>query len=107
MVAEGRPQTAIHKGFWFREDINLREATMANYDGLLAESIRMQGHNGDEVDAYLARPLGAGPFPGVVLIHHMPGWDEASYRSHSQLCDSTTRLLPKDRIWKWQSEELQ
>ena len=51
---------------------------MANYDGLLAESIRMQGHNGDEVDAYLARPLGGGPYPGVVLIHHMPGWDEAS-----------------------------
>lgn len=23
-----------------------------------------------------ARPLGAGPFPGVVLIHHAPGWDE-------------------------------
>jgi carboxymethylenebutenolidase len=20
--------------------------------------------------------LGAGPFPGVVLIHHAPGWDE-------------------------------
>ena len=27
---------------------------MANYDGLIAESVRMQGHNGDEVDAYLA-----------------------------------------------------
>ena len=51
---------------------------MADYEGLLAESIRMKGHNGDELDAYLARPLGAGPFPGVVLIHHMPGWDEAS-----------------------------
>ena len=21
-------------------------------------------------------PLGGGPWPGVVLIHHMPGWDE-------------------------------
>ena len=27
-------------------------------------------------EAYYARPLGAGPWPGVVLIHHMPGWDE-------------------------------
>ncbi|HEX2184508.1 MAG TPA: dienelactone hydrolase family protein, partial [Chloroflexota bacterium] len=29
-------------------------------------------------DAYFSRPLGAGPYPGVVLIHHMPGWDESS-----------------------------
>ena len=51
---------------------------MATYDGMLAESVRIQGHGGQEIDGYLARPLGAGPFPSVVLIHHMPGWDEAS-----------------------------
>ena len=27
-------------------------------------------------DAYIARPLGSGPFPGMVVIHHAPGWDE-------------------------------
>ena len=48
------------------------------YNGLIAETINMNGHEGDQIDAYLARPLGAGPFPGVVLIHHMPGWDDAS-----------------------------
>ena len=48
------------------------------YEGMLAETIRIQGHNGDLIDAYLARPLGEGPHPGVVMIHHMPGWDEAS-----------------------------
>jgi hypothetical protein len=31
------------------------------YDGMLAESVRLNGHNGDVIDAYLARPLGAGP----------------------------------------------
>ena len=36
----------------------------------------MAGHNGDLIHAYLARPLGEGPFPGVVLIPHLPGWDE-------------------------------
>lgn len=51
---------------------------MAKYEGMIAESVRIQGHNGDEIDAYLARPLGPGPFGSVVLIHHMPGWDEAS-----------------------------
>ncbi len=48
------------------------------YNGLIAETINMIGHEGDQIDAYLARPLGGGPFPGVVLIHHMPGWDDAS-----------------------------
>ena len=47
------------------------------YEGQIAETIVLNGHQGDQIDAYLARPLGAGPFPGVVVIHHMPGWDEA------------------------------
>jgi carboxymethylenebutenolidase len=34
------------------------------------------GANGDQIHAYVARPEGAGPFPGVVLVHHLPGWDE-------------------------------
>lgn len=46
------------------------------YEGMLAETVSLQGHNGDTINAYVARPLGAGPFPGVVLIHHAPGWDE-------------------------------
>jgi carboxymethylenebutenolidase len=46
------------------------------YEGLLAETVTMSGHNGDLINAYLARPLGAGPFPAMVLAHHMPGWDE-------------------------------
>ena len=36
----------------------------------------MTGANGDFINAYMARPLGAGPFPAVVMVHHMPGWDE-------------------------------
>jgi carboxymethylenebutenolidase len=49
------------------------------YEGMLAETIALQGAQGDMINAYFARPLGPGPFPGVVLIHHMPGWD-AWYR---------------------------
>src|SRR5437773_11364767 len=45
------------------------------YEAQLAETVLMRGHRGDRIDAYLARPLGAGPYPGVVVIHHMPGWD--------------------------------
>ena len=45
------------------------------YEALLAETVLIRGHRGDRIDAYLARPLGGGPYPGVVVIHHMPGWD--------------------------------
>ncbi len=48
------------------------------YEGMLAETVTLSGHNGDIIDAYFARPLGQGPFPSVVVIHHMPGWDESS-----------------------------
>ncbi len=46
------------------------------YEGMLAETATYRGANGDVINAYYARPLGPGPFPGVVVIHHMPGWDE-------------------------------
>ena len=46
------------------------------YEGMLAETIMLQGFRGDSLNAYFARPLGPGPFPGMVLVHHMPGWDE-------------------------------
>jgi len=45
------------------------------YEALFAETIHMHGHRGDRIDAYLARPAGPGPYGGVVVIHHMPGWD--------------------------------
>jgi carboxymethylenebutenolidase len=46
-----------------------------SYEAMFAETILMTGHRGDQIDAYLARPLGVGPYAGVVVIHHMPGWD--------------------------------
>jgi carboxymethylenebutenolidase len=46
------------------------------YEGMLSETVMIQGANGDTINAYYARPLGTGPFPGMVLIHHAPGWDE-------------------------------
>jgi carboxymethylenebutenolidase len=46
------------------------------YEGLLAETTMIQGFHGEHINAYFARPLGAGPFPAMVLVHHMPGWDE-------------------------------
>jgi len=43
-----------------------------------AETTTITGHGGDEIEAYLAQPLGGGPYGGVVVIHHMPGYDRSS-----------------------------
>jgi carboxymethylenebutenolidase len=44
-------------------------------DALIAETISIAGHGGDEIEAYLARPLGEDSVGSVVVIHHMPGYD--------------------------------
>ena len=44
--------------------------------GMTCQTVQIAGANGDKIHAYTARPEGKGPFPGMVLIHHMPGWDE-------------------------------
>lgn len=47
-------------------------------DAMQAETITISGHGGDEIEAYLARPLAEAPRGGVVVIHHMPGYDAAT-----------------------------
>jgi carboxymethylenebutenolidase len=42
------------------------------------QTIRITGAGGDEIEAYLATPDGDGPRGGVVVIHHMPGYDRAT-----------------------------
>ncbi len=43
---------------------------------ITTEFIAIKGDKGDSVHAYYAHPTGSGPYPGIVLIHHLPGWDE-------------------------------
>ena len=45
------------------------------YDAMLAETVTIRGDGDDEIEAYLARPMSPGPRGGVVVIHHMPGYD--------------------------------
>jgi carboxymethylenebutenolidase len=54
---------------------------------ITSEVIAFSGGNGDEIHAYVARPGGSDPVPGVVAVHHMPGWDEF-YR---EFCDRLAR----------------
>jgi carboxymethylenebutenolidase len=47
-------------------------------EALIAETVTITGHGGDEIEAYRAVPQGADSFGGVVVIHHMPGYDSAT-----------------------------
>jgi carboxymethylenebutenolidase len=43
-----------------------------------AETVTIAGSGGDQIEAYLAQPLDGPLTGGVVVIHHMPGYDEAT-----------------------------
>jgi carboxymethylenebutenolidase len=47
-------------------------------DALQAETTTITGAGGDQIEAYFARPLDPQPKGGVVVIHHMPGYDAAT-----------------------------
>jgi carboxymethylenebutenolidase len=47
-------------------------------EALSAQTTTITGHGGDEIEAYVARPDGVESFGGVVVIHHMPGYDSAT-----------------------------
>jgi carboxymethylenebutenolidase len=61
-----------------------------------AEIITFAGGHGDQVHAYLAQPEGDGPFPGVVAVHHMPGWDEFYWEFSERLARHGYRVLCPD-----------
>jgi len=66
------------------------------YEGLIAEVTRYPGRNGDLIHAYYARPAGPGPYPGIVLVHHMPGWDELYQEMARRLASHGYTVLSPD-----------
>jgi carboxymethylenebutenolidase len=47
-------------------------------ESMSAATMMFKGDGGDEVEAYLARPAGEEPRGGVVVIHHLPGYDRGT-----------------------------
>jgi carboxymethylenebutenolidase len=45
---------------------------------LRAETITITGHEDDEIEAYLAVPTDVATCGSIVVIHHMPGYDEGT-----------------------------
>ena len=49
---------------------------MLFYRGMTCENVTIKGDRGTPITAYVAKPSGPGPFPGVALVYHLPGWGE-------------------------------
>ena len=47
-------------------------------DSLSADTTRIIGDGGDEIEAYVARPTEDTTRGGVVVIHHLPGYDRST-----------------------------
>src|SRR5437879_5193763 len=47
-----------------------------SYESMTGETVGFRGLNGDVGEAYYAKPTHPAKCPGVVVIHHLPGWDE-------------------------------
>ena len=52
-----------------------------------ARVITYPGGGGDQIHAYLARPDTDEALPGIVAVHHMPGWDEF----YQEFCERLAR----------------
>jgi carboxymethylenebutenolidase len=58
--------------------IPLRAINPAVSDSLHAETITIAGHGDDQVEAYISTSLHGETRGGVVVIHHMPGYDRST-----------------------------
>jgi carboxymethylenebutenolidase len=47
-----------------------------SYRSQQSDVVAFDGHNGDKGEAYYSRPTAPGKVPGIVVIMHLPGWDE-------------------------------
>ena len=43
-----------------------------------ATTVQVVGHGGDQIPAYLASPQDVGSRGGVIVVHHMPGYDRGT-----------------------------
>jgi carboxymethylenebutenolidase len=47
-------------------------------EDLHARTVRIDGHGGDRIEAYVAQPIADSRRGGVLVIHHMPGYDRGT-----------------------------
>ena len=69
-------------------------------DTLSARTVLIEGDNGDEVQAYLAQPDGDGRRGGVVVIHHLPGYDRGTKEMVRRFAEMGYDALCPNLYWR-------
>lgn len=67
----------------------------------VTERITLKGHGGDEIEAYTARPSEPGRYPGVVVIHHLPGWDAWTREVVRKFADAGYNAISPHLFSRW------
>ena len=69
-------------------------------DSMRTDTIQIAGYGGDAIEAYLARPDGAGPRGGVVVIHHMPGYDRGTKEIARRFAELGYDVVVPNLYWR-------
>ncbi|HWE55276.1 MAG TPA: dienelactone hydrolase family protein [Acidimicrobiales bacterium] len=69
-------------------------------ENLTARTIQITGADGDQIEAYLARPDDEGRRGGVVVIHHMPGYDRESKETVRRFAELGYDALCPNLYWR-------
>src|SRR3984957_12317027 len=69
-------------------------------DSMTAETILISGHGGDEIEAYLARPTEEGPRGGVIVIHHLPGYDRGTKEITRRFAELGYNAICPNLYWR-------
>src|SRR3984885_15321205 len=69
-------------------------------DALTAATIYTAGHKDEEIEAYLARTDGDEPRGGVVVIHHMPGYDRATKEITRRFAEMGYDAICPNLFWR-------
>jgi carboxymethylenebutenolidase len=69
-------------------------------DAMTTRTVRFAGANGDEIEGYLATPEGGAPRGGVVVIHHLPGYDRATKEITRRFAELGYEALCPNLYWR-------
>src|SRR4051794_41829453 len=69
-------------------------------DAIRAGTRKITGANGDDLEAYVARPEAPATRGGVVVIHHMPGYDVATKEITRRLATMGYDAVMPNLYWR-------
>jgi carboxymethylenebutenolidase len=67
---------------------------------MTARTIMIAGDGGDEIEAYLVSPEQPSTRGGVVVIHHMPGWDRATKEMTRRFAEMGYDAICPNLYWR-------